>query len=116
VAWIAPWGACPDGQKHGDSGPTRAQVRKTKIYELDVYLASQVPDPANPPAAVTPHARVLGGIPGGTHGPGIRTFDPGTPDGGVAFATALGNANSGNECRPGPEPWPEPEPSGNALK
>ena len=116
VAWIAPWGPCPDGQKYGDGGPSRARVRKTRIYEVDVYLASQVPNPASPPASPTPHARIVGGSPGGTHGPGVRTFDPGTPDNGVAFATALAGATNGTECRPGPEPWPEPEPSGDQLK
>jgi hypothetical protein len=94
-------------------------INRKYHYEIAVYDADV--QAGNPAVAASP-ARVVGAGITGTHGAGLRAFNPGTKDWGNIDYVPIGmppppeyNPAEGLACRPGPEPWPEPEPTGIQL-
>ena len=111
--------AAPQPDTNNNGVQIGGYINRKYHYEIALYDAGVQAD--NPAVAASP-ARVVGAGITGTHGAGLRAFNPGTKDWGSIDYVPIGmpapapkNPADGLACRPGPEPWPEPEPTGIQL-
>lgn len=103
----------------GSSTVCGGSVTQKNHFQIEIYLLSDVPNPAGAPPALgstfarkdDPKLRVTKGV-------GLRGFNPATKEYPLTknanYLPAPDTVNDGSTCRPGPEPWPEPEPSYNS--